>query len=200
MIAIIDYGMGNLRSVQKALEKAGAQAQITQNPNEIKKAQKVVLPGVGAMQPAMQKLQELHLIQPIKETIALGKPFLGICLGLQLFFEKGYEGGEVEGIGIFRGTVERFSSLKVPHMGWNQIKIERPATRLLAGCENESHFYFCHSYFVRPKDPSVVAATTDYGVSFACAVEHNNIFGVQFHPEKSQSQGLKVLKNFIQLN
>jgi len=200
MIAIIDYGMGNLRSVQKALEKAGAQAQITQNPNEIKKAQKVVLPGVGAMQPAMQKLQELHLIQPIKETIALGKPFLGICLGLQLFFEKGYEGGEVEGIGIFRGTVERFSSLKVPHMGWNQIKIERPATRLLAGCENESHFYFCHSYFVRPKDPSVVAATTDYGVSFACAVEQNNIFGVQFHPEKSQSIGLKVLKNFIQLN
>ncbi len=200
MIAIIDYGMGNLRSVQKALEKVGAQAQITQNPDEIKKAQKVVLPGVGAMQPAMQKLKELKLMDPIKESIALGKPFLGICLGLQLFFEKGYEGGEVEGIGIFRGTVERFSSLKVPHMGWNQIKIERPATRLLAGCENESHFYFCHSYFVRPKDPSVVAATTDYGVSFACAVEQNNIFGVQFHPEKSQSIGLKVLKNFIQLN
>jgi len=200
MIAIIDYGMGNLRSVQKALEKVGAQAQITQNPDEIKKAQKVVLPGVGAMQPAMQKLKELKLMDPIKESIALGKPFLGICLGLQLFFEKGYEGGEVEGIGIFRGTVERFSSLKVPHMGWNQIKIERPTTRLLAGCENESHFYFCHSYFVRPKDPSVVAATTDYGVSFACAVEQNNIFGVQFHPEKSQSIGLKVLKNFIQLN
>ena len=200
MIAIIDYGIGNLRSVQKALEKVGAKAQITQNPTEIRQAQKVVLPGVGAMQPAMQKLKELKLIDLIQETIASGKPFLGICLGLQLLFEKSYEGGEVEGIGILRGTVERFSSLKVPHMGWNQIKIERPNARLLAGCENESTFYFCHSYFVRPKDPAVVAATTDYGVEFTCVVEQGNIFGVQFHPEKSQSQGLKVLKNFIQLN
>ena len=197
MIAIIDYGMGNLRSVQKALEKVGAETLITQNPVDIQNAEKIVLPGVGAMQPAMQKLQELKLIDPIKEAIHLGKPFLGICLGLQLLFEKSFEGGEVEGLGIFPGTVERFTSLKVPHMGWNQIKIKNAECPLFSGVESLSNFYFCHSYFVNPQNPSIIAAATDYGLEFASAVARDNIFGVQFHPEKSQNLGLEILKNFF---
>ena len=199
MIAIIDYGMGNLRSVQKAFEKIGAAAVITQNPDDIEQADQVVLPGVGAMQPAMHKLQELHLIAPIKKAIADGKQFLGICLGLQLLFEKGFEGGEVDGLGIFSGTVERFSSLKVPHMGWNQIKIKNPQSPLFAGVSNLSHFYFCHSYYVKPADSNLVAAATDYGIEFASAIARENIFGVQFHPEKSQTPGLEILKNFSEL-
>ena len=199
MIAIIDYGMGNLRSVQKAFEKVGAEAVITQNPGDIDCADQVVLPGVGAMQPAMQKLKELHLIDPIKKSIADGKPFLGICLGLQLLFEKGFEGGEVDGLGVFPGTVERFASLKVPHMGWNQIKIKNSNSPLFAGVSNMSHFYFCHSYYVKPSDPSIAAAATDYGIEFASAVAWKNVFGVQFHPEKSQTPGLEILKNFSQL-
>ena len=199
VIAIIDYGMGNLRSVQKAFEKVGAAAVITQNPGDIEKADQVVLPGVGAMQPAMQKLKELHLIAPIKKAITDGKPFLGICLGLQLLFEKGFEGGEVDGLGIFPGTVERFSSLKVPHMGWNQIKIKDPQSPFFAGVSNMSHFYFCHSYYVKPTDPNIIAAATDYGIEFASAIAWENVFGVQFHPEKSQTLGLEILKNFSQL-
>ena len=199
VIAIIDYGMGNLRSVQKAFEKVGAAAVITQNPGDIEKADQVVLPGVGAMQPAMQKLQELHLIDPIKKAITGGKPFLGICLGLQLLFEKGFEGGEVDGLGIFPGTVERFASLKVPHMGWNQIKIENSQCPLFAGVSNMSHFYFCHSYYIKPWDSKIVAAATDYGIEFASAIASENVFGVQFHPEKSQTLGLEILKNFSEL-
>ncbi len=199
MIAIIDYGMGNLRSVQKAFEKVGAGAVITQNPGDIDCADQVVLPGVGAMQPAMQKLKELHLIDPIKKAIVDGKPFLGICLGLQLLFEKGFEGGEVNGLGIFPGTVERFAILKVPHMGWNQIKIKNSNCPLFAGINNMSHFYFCHSYYVKPLDSNSVAAATDYGIEFASAVACENVFGVQFHPEKSQTMGLEILKNFAQL-
>ena len=201
MIAIIDYGMGNLRSVQKALEKVGAQTLITQNSADIKRAEKIVLPGVGAMQPAMQKLQELKLIDAIKEAISQGKPFLGICLGLQLLFEKSFEGGDVPGLGIFSGTVERFSctrgtSIKVPHMGWNQIKIKNPRAALFSAVHDAGNFYFCHSYFVNPKDPTVIVATTGYGIEFASAVWRENVFGVQFHPEKSQSLGLEVLRNF----
>ena len=199
MITIIDYGMGNLRSVQKAFEKVGAAAMITQNPKDIDGADQVVLPGVGAMQPAMQKLKELHLIVPIKKAITDGKPFLGICLGLQLLFEKGFEGGEVDGLGIFPGTVERFASLKVPHMGWNQINIKDLPCPLFAGVSNMSHFYFCHSYYVKPMDSNLVAAATDYGIEFASAIAWKNIFGVQFHPEKSQTLGLGILKNFSEL-
>ncbi len=199
MIAIIDYGMGNLRSVQKAFEKVGAEAVITQDSGDINRADRVVLPGVGAMQPAMQKLKELHLIDPIKKAITDGKPFLGICLGLQLLFEKGFEGGEVDGLGIFPGTVERFASLKVPHMGWNQIKIKNSNSPLFAGISNMSHFYFCHSYFVKPLDAKMVATTTDYGIEFSSSVVKDNVFGVQFHPEKSQTLGLEFLKNFAQL-
>ncbi len=198
MIAIIDYGMGNLRSVQKAFERVGAAALVTQNPDDIAQADQVVLPGVGAMQPAMERLDELGLIPVVRESISVGKPFLGICLGLQLLFETSSEGGQVQGLGILPGTVERFHALKVPHMGWNQISF-RDHSPLLAGLKDGSYLYFCHSYFVRPKDESVICATTDYGIGFVCAIHWNNIFGVQFHPEKSQDLGLGILKNFTEV-
>jgi glutamine amidotransferase len=196
MIAIIDYGMGNLRSVQKALEKVGAEAVITQDPQVIADAAKVVLPGVGAMAPAMAKLGDLGLIGAIKKSIADGKPFLGICLGLQLLFEKSDEGGAVEGLRILEGTVERFQKLKVPHMGWNQLAIQQPQSPMFRGIAPGADVYFCHSYHVRPRNPRVIGTTTDYGVDFVSSVCRNNLWGVQFHPEKSQTVGLAILKNF----
>ncbi len=199
MIAIIDYGMGNLRSVQKALEKAGAKTVITQNVTEIEKADKVVLPGVGAILPAMEKLQSLNLIASIEKTIAQDKPFLGICLGLQLLFEKSFEGGEVKALGILKGEVKRFEALKVPQMGWNQITVSQNTCPLFKGVAQKADVYFCHSYFVDPTDKSVIAATTDYGVTYASAIARKNLFGVQFHPEKSQTVGLKILENFVRL-
>lgn len=202
MIAIIDYGMGNLRSVQKAMERAGAQAKITQKAEDIAKAAKIILPGVGAIRPAMEKLDALGLISAIKQAIGAGKPFLGICLGLQLLFEKSNEGGDVSGLGILKGKVERFSSAnqKVPHMGWNQLKIKKPVNRLFKDIAPLSYAYFCHSYFVNPQDASLAAATTDYGVEFVSAIAVDNIYGVQFHPEKSQAVGLKILGNFNNLS
>ncbi|MBI5149658.1 MAG: imidazole glycerol phosphate synthase subunit HisH [Candidatus Omnitrophica bacterium] len=201
MIAIIDYGMGNLRSVQKAVERAGARATITQKAEDIAKADKIILPGVGAMRPAMEKLAALGLIPAIKQAISAGKPFLGICLGLQLLFEKSNEGGDVNGLGILKGKVERFSSAKqkVPHMGWNQLKIKKPVSRLFKDIAPLSYAYFCHSYFVNPKDARLAAATTDYGSEFVSAVAVDNIYGVQFHPEKSQAVGLRILGNFNSL-
>ncbi len=199
MIAIIDYGMGNLRSVQKALEKAGAKTVITQNVTEIEKADKVVLPGVGAILPAMEKLQSLNLIASIEKTIKQDKPFLGICLGLQLLFEKSFEGGEVKALGILKGEVKRFEALKVPQMGWNQITVSQNTCPLFKGIAQKADVYFCHSYFVDPTDKSVIAATTDYGVTYASAIARKNLFGVQFHPEKSQTVGLKILENFVRL-
>ena len=198
-IAIIDYGMGNLRSVQKALEHAGADAFITQNPADLKTAAKIVLPGVGAMQPAMAKLEELKFIPAIKAVIASRKPFLGICLGLQLLFEKSSEGGNVMGLGILAGTVERFTIGKVPHMGWNQLQIQNKKSPFWKGLPRSPSVYFCHSYYVKPSDSAVIAATADYGIEFAAAVQKDNIFAVQFHPEKSQSIGLKILENFNKL-
>lgn len=200
MIAIIDYGMGNLRSVQKALERAGARAVITHDPLEIEKAQKIVLPGVGAMRPAMEKLSSLNLIPSIKDSIAAGKPFLGICLGLQLLFEKGLEGGEVQALGILKGQVERFSpkkSFKIPHMGWNQLQIQKKSCPILKGIQDNANVYFCHSYFVNPQEKDVMVTTTAYAQEFTSCVWQNNIFGVQFHPEKSQEVGLTILKNFV---
>ena len=199
MIAIIDYGMGNLRSVQKALEREGAQTVITQDPKVLKKADKIVLPGVGAMKPAMQKLETLGLIEPIKEAIAYGKPFLGICLGFQLLFSTSDEGGNAKGLGILPGAVRKFKSLKVPHMGWNQLIIKNDRCAILSGIKNSSDVYFCHSYFVQPKQRTITAATTKYGREFACVGAYKNIFGVQFHPEKSQDIGLKILQNFVNL-
>ncbi len=199
MIAIIDYGMGNLRSVQKAFEKVGAQAQITTSAADILNADKVVLPGVGAMAPAMQKLQELGLVGAIRKAIDNGKPFLGICLGFQLLFEKSSEGGYVEGLKILEGSVERFAQLKVPHMGWNQIQIKPAGKSLFAGINENDNVYFCHSYFIKPKDTSIAASQTNYGIEYVSAIAKGNIWGVQFHPEKSQKVGLQILKNFTNL-
>ena len=199
MIAIIDYGMGNLRSVQKALEKEGAKTKITQSPKDLEVAKKIVLPGVGAMKPAMEKLVSLHLVEPLIQAVEKGKPFLGICLGLQLLFEKSDEGGEVQGLGILKGRVKRFTSLKVPHMGWNQLHIQSPSCPLFKNIPDQSNTYFCHSYYVSPKEKDCIAASTDYGVAFTSAVCRDNLFGVQFHPEKSQDIGLKILKNFAYL-
>ncbi len=199
MIAIIDYGMGNLRSVQKALEAVGAEAKITHSPAEILHASKLILPGVGAMRPAMQKLQELGLVGAIRKVTQDGKPFLGICLGLQLLFDKSTEGGFVEGLKIVPGTVERFASLKVPHMGWNQVTCLPNGQKMGKGLPADANVYFCHSYYVVPQDKSVAAMMTNYGIDYVSAIVKDNIWGVQFHPEKSQTVGLNLLRNFVQL-
>ncbi len=192
--------MGNLRSVQKALESVGATATITQKVSDLKRADKIVLPGVGAMQPAMKRLSALKLIEPIKKAIQEGKPFLGICLGLQLLFETSQEGGAVKGLGIIKGKVKKFkSSLKVPHMGWNQLNVVQTKCPLLNNIKKDTNVYFCHSYFVAPKEKKIIAATTDYGIEFASAICRDNVFGVQFHPEKSQLLGLKILENFVRI-
>lgn len=202
MIAIIDYGMGNLRSVQKGFEKNGHAASITSDAGEIRAAQKVVLPGVGAFGDAMEELRRRRLIEPIREAIAAGKPCLGICLGLQLLFETGHEGGRHEGLGILPGEVVRFDlprEYKVPHMGWNQLEIARPAP-LFDGLASGTHVYFVHSYYVVPRAREVIAAVTRYGVPFTAAIWRDNLFATQFHPEKSQSDGLRMLKNFAELD
>ncbi len=199
MIAIIDYGMGNLHSVQKAFEKIGARTKITRLPAEIINADRVVLPGVGAMAPAMQKLQELFLTDAILKAIRAHKPFLGICLGMQLLFDKSREGGYTDGLQVFKGTVERFTQGKVPHMGWNQIKFAAAGSKMFAGLEDGTNVYFCHSYYAKPLDGAIAAGTTSYGIDFTCAVSSGNIWGVQFHPEKSQRAGLKILENFANL-
>jgi len=199
MIAIIDYGMGNLRSVHKAFEAVGAQAQVTHKVEDILKADKVVLPGVGAMGPAMLKLQEFALTGPIRKVIQDGKPFLGICLGFQLLFERSSEGGFSEGLKILKGTVERFTDLKVPHMGWNQVNGLPVGDQMFKGLSSGENFYFCHSYYVKPQDPSINAGLTNYGIDFVPCIVRGNVWGVQFHPEKSQKVGLQILKNFAQL-
>lgn len=200
-IAIIDYQMGNLRSVQKAFEKVGHAAIITSDPQQIARADKVVLPGVGAFGDAMAELSRRQLVDPIREAIAAGKPFLGICLGLQLLFDVSYEGGQFEGLKILRGEVRRFDlphELKVPHMGWNQGRILRRAP-LLEGIEDGSFFYFVHSYYCVPQDKSLVSIESDYGGPFCAAVWRDNLFATQFHPEKSQETGLKLLAGFAAL-
>lgn len=203
MIAIIDYGMGNLRSVQKALEKVGAQAIVTSDKSKIAAASKVVLPGVGAIGPAMERLKELDLISTIHSVIKDKIPFLGICLGLQLLFEKSFEGGEVAGLGILPGSVTLFrgEGLKVPHMGWNQLKIQKECP-MYAGVPAETNVYFCHSYFVRltGDHEAAIASLTDYnGFLFVSSVCRDNLWAVQFHPEKSQRIGLKIMENFASL-
>lgn len=198
MITIVDYGMGNLRSVQKAFEKVGSQAVISSQPEEIAQATKLVLPGVGAFRDAIQALKDQSLVEPILEQIHSGKPFLGICLGLQLLFETSYEDGEYAGLGVIPGKVVRFQDqpdLKIPHMGWNQIESTAPHP-ILAGIPEQEYFYFVHSYYVAPEEESFVAAYTDYGCRFASMVARDNIVAAQFHPEKSQSAGLKLLENF----
>lgn len=201
-IAIIDYGMGNLRSVQKALEKVGSTATITSDADRIASADKVILPGVGAFRDAIQALRDHRLIDVIHQSVDSGRPFLGICLGMQLLLERSFEDGEYEGLGIIPGSVRRFDvdpSLKIPHMGWNQLSITDDANPLFAGVDLSAWYYFVHSYYVDPADGSWTAATSDYGGSFTASVRRENVFATQFHPEKSQSAGLLLLKNFVNL-
>lgn len=199
MIAIIDYGMGNLRSVQKAFEKIGAEAVVTSDEATIESASALVLPGVGAFGDAMANLREAGLVGSIYRAIEEGKPFLGICLGMQLLFEISEEMGVHQGLGVFKGRVMRFRvNLKVPHMGWNQIHIRRPDL-LLRGVADGSYVYFVHSYYVQPADPKIVLATTDYGIDYASIIGRDAIYGIQFHPEKSQDVGLMILHNFAKM-
>jgi glutamine amidotransferase len=201
MICIIDYEMGNLRSVQKAFERLGHSATITSEPAVLADAAKVVLPGVGAFRDAIAALRERKLIEPIRAAIAGGKPFLGICLGLQMLFDTGYEDGKHEGLGIVPGEVVRFqvpATYKVPHMGWNQVRF-RNRPPIFDGVDDGAHFYFVHSYYVVPRDASVTATVTEYAQPFCSSIWRDNLFAVQFHPEKSQAAGLRVLKNFATL-
>jgi imidazole glycerol-phosphate synthase subunit HisH len=214
MITVIDYGMGNLHSVRKALEIIGAKVKVSARAGDIEGAEKIVFPGVGSFGEAMRELKRRGLIKPLKNAIAEGKPFLGLCLGMQLLFDKSEEAPGVEGLCVLRGDVRRFKftqyairntqySLKVPHMGWNTIirntQYTIRNTQILKGVPSGSHMYFVHSYYVRPKDESVILTTTDYGIDFTSGARKDNIYGFQFHPEKSQSLGLRILKNFAAL-
>lgn len=198
MIAIIDYGMGNLSSVFKALEKLGADVRITGSASEIGVADSVILPGVGNFGDGMKHLQASGLDKIVKKSIGDGKPFLGICLGMQLLMDESEEAPGLPGLGIFRGKVVRFpkSSLKVPHMGWNNIDNETRNPNL-AGIKDGTYFYFVHSYYVKPDDLKINAATCNYGLDFSACIGENNVFATQFHPEKSQDAGLRILENWI---
>ncbi len=196
MLLLVDYGMGNLRSVSKALEKVGFSVKVSSDPEEVKRAEVLVLPGVGAFRDAMENLKKLGLLKEILRHIEKGKPYMGICLGLQLLFERSYEFGETEGFGVLEGEVVLLPpKVKVPHIGWNQLWKQKPSD-LLNGIKEGEYFYFVHSYHVVPKRQDIVLTTTDYGIDFVSSIEYENIFAVQFHPEKSQKAGLRLLENF----
>lgn len=200
MIAVVDYGVGNLHSVVKALEKVGADARVTTEWKDVEKAEGVVLPGVGAFKDSMDGLRRSDLAKSIFSFIQSGKPFLGVCVGLQMLFAVGEEFGVSKGLGVFPGRVVRFTGdEKIPHMGWNQIQIKKAGNPLLKGVRDGDFVYFVHSYYVQPEQESIVATQTSYGVDFASMVWDKNVFGTQFHPEKSQSVGLKVYENFKNL-
>lgn len=196
MISIIDYGMGNLRSVEKALLYLGFKAKITSASKDILNADAIILPGVGAFSEAMKNLERLKIKESILKSLKNGKPFLGICLGMQLLFTESEEFGKTLGLNIILGKVKKFpKKLKTPHLGWNQIEFESNS-KLLKGISNYSFVYFVHSYYVEPEDKKVILAKTNYGIKFTSMIAKENIFGCQFHPEKSQDVGLKILKNF----
>ncbi|HDZ61833.1 MAG TPA: imidazole glycerol phosphate synthase subunit HisH [Nitrospirae bacterium] len=211
MIAIIDYGMGNLRSVEKGFQKVGVDVCVTNRPEVVDKADGVVLPGVGAFRECMRELANLNLTDSVVDTIKKKKPYLGICLGLQVLFSEAEEFGICRGLDIFKGRVVKFDfgskdssinnlqpaicNLKVPHMGWNRIKI-RGNNPLFNGIEDNPFVYFVHSFYVVSEDESIVSTTTDYGVEFTSTIWKDNVYAVQFHPEKSQTVGLKILENF----
>ncbi len=198
MIGIVDYHLNNLRSVQKAFEKVGSSAFISDKADELRKADKLVLPGVGAFGQAMENLALLGLRPVLDEHVAAGRPLLGICLGMQLLFTKSFELGEFSGLGYVKGEVKMFpSSVKVPHMGWNQVEIVRPSP-FLRNVEEKSFVYFVHSYYVDPSE-DVTITRTEYGLRFTSIIEQNNIIGIQFHPEKSQTTGLQLLKNYTEI-
>ena len=196
MIAIIDYGMGNLKSVENAFAKIGLAARVTDSPQELLLAAGVILPGVGAFADCIKYLRETGLDQIVIECAGKGTPLLGICLGFQVLFSVSYENGQHRGLDIFKGEVKRLpGGIKVPHMGWNQLEIKNRSP-LLEGVEDASFFYFVHSYYVEPEDAQVITATTTYGCRFTSMVGKDNVHGVQFHPEKSSTKGLGILKNF----
>ena len=204
MITIIDYGMGNLRSVQKAFELFYPNVRISSSAEELLSSNKIVLPGVGAFGKAMEELRKRRLAKAVKEVIEKGRPFLGICLGLQLLFSESEEGGRVKGLGVLPGRVRKFkdaAGLKIPHMGWNRIRRTENGERttILNGVPDESYMYFVHSYVVEPKDKDVVLCETDYGEAFVSGIQKDNVHAFQFHPEKSQGVGLKIIKNFVAL-
>ena len=204
MIALINYGMGNLRSVQKALEYLGAEAYITRDPADLHAADAIVLPGVGAFGAAMQRLDESGMTTALRRTIEAGKPFLGICLGLQLLFESSSESPGVQGLSVLKGRVVGFREtpnfpMRVPHMGWSRLRHAQPDYPLWRGVPDGAYVYFVHSYYPQPADEGVVTAYCDYGVRFPCAVARGSLHAVQFHPEKSSEVGLQILRNFCTL-
>jgi len=198
MIAVVDYGMGNLRSVEKGFLKIGADVKVTSDPKIVDEAHAVVLPGVGAFKDCMRNLEEMSLSEAVVRSIERGKPYLGICLGLQVLFTESEEFGRSKGLNVFAGKVVRFpeNNLKVPHMGWNTIKIVNQSP-ILNKINDGSFFYFVHSYYVLPDDKDIIATSTDYGVTFTSMIWKENVFATQFHPEKSQELGLRILKGFI---
>ena len=202
MIALLDYGAGNVRSVHKALIAAGGKVQLVSTPDKVMLADAVVLPGVGAFDDCINAMQRQELLEATREFIASGKPFLGVCVGYQALFEKSEEFNSCSpGMGVFQGKVVRFgdANLKIPQIGWNQVNIQKPDCPIFRGIDSGSHFYFVHSYFPEPSDPSIVASRTTYGVEFSSAVWKDNVFATQFHPEKSQKAGAKLLVNFVNL-
>ncbi len=206
MIGIIDYGMGNIRSVHRALERAGADTLLVTDPSQLARVDKIVLPGVAAFEDAMAQLRSQDLLDPVIRAIRQGTPYLGFCLGLQLLFDVSYENGEHPGMGLIEGKVVRFDledcasdlPLRVPHMGWNRIEWDRTCP-MLEGIDSGQYVYFAHSYHVVPTDERVIATTTEYGHRFTSAVWKDNIFATQFHPEKSQAVGLRLLENFVKI-
>jgi len=197
MIAIVDYGMGNLRSVEKGFQKVGVDARIVTDAASIDNAKGVVLPGVGAFMDCIKNLTDMKLTEAIIRAIGKGKPYLGICLGLQVLFTESEEFGVCKGLNVFKGKVVRFPKmeLKVPHMGWNTVDIKKKPP-ILDGISDKSYVYFVHSFYVVPEDKDIIAGSTDYGVTFTSMVWKDNVFATQFHPEKSQELGLKILKGF----
>jgi glutamine amidotransferase len=198
-IVIIDYGMGNLRNVQKGFERIGIEAKLTRNKKEIERASGVVLPGVGAFKDCMENLKKYGLIEPLFKSIQKGKPYLGICLGLQILFSESEEFGYHQGLGLIEGKVVKFRpdpEHKVPHMGWNTVEKEKDIP-LLEGIESGDFFYFVHSYYVRPKETECISTFTQYGEPFVSSIWKENLFATQFHPEKSQQKGLRILENFV---
>ena len=197
MIAIIDYGAGNIRSIEKALEHVGAAVKVTDEPSVVTRAQAVVLPGVGSGGAAMARITQQGLDDAIRQSTQEGKPFLGICLGMQLLADHHAE-GEVDGLSLFAGEVRRIPhGPKIPHMGWNQVKPQQSALAIFEGIQPDAYFYFAHSYYVEPQDQHGVAAVTDYGSPFCSVIVTERVWGTQFHPEKSGSVGLQLLKNFV---
>lgn len=198
MITIIDYGMGNFQSIENAFRCLGQKIKITDKPAEIKKAEKIILIGVGNFGEAVKNLKKKKLTLLLKNEILKGKPFLGICLGMQLLFESSQESLAMKGLGVLKGRCPRFKKVKIPQIGWNQIEIKKQS-KIFKKVKNGSFFYFMHSFYVKPASKDLVAATTDYGKEFCSVVNFKNIFGVQFHPEKSGRAGLKILENFIKI-